>query len=180
MDGEQISNILTLQKETQPFFKGVFASGNIPHSFASCGNGFIVVNTLDEAGGDDIGHWMVVYIRSSALHVMDSFGEPPSKYQGGIYRFYLEYPFEKVVVFNTPIQLDTSYACGAYAIFLSTMMAGGNSLYKIRKTFGKNKKINDNIVMQFVYKKTGTKKKCNSQYCPSYMFGAPCRKYCEC
>ena len=160
-------------------FLKCFASGDIPSSFLSCDNGFIVVNTLNKAGSV-MGHWTVLFIRSRVLHFYDSFGRLPSEYKGGIFRFYSDYPLEKIVVFNEALQVDTSYACGAYAIFFSSMMALGHSLYRLRKTFGKNKKNNDKIVIQFVYKKTGTLKQCNSRYCPSYMFGVSCRKYCGC
>ena len=116
MDGEQISNISSSNYVTQPFFRGVFANYNLPRSFSLHNNAFIIVNTLSRAS-EEMGHWIVLYIRDGILHYFDSLAACPTQYGGAIHKLYSDYPREKIIVFDNPLQSDTSFACGAYAIF---------------------------------------------------------------
>ena len=179
MDGEQIKNILKSLPETACFFKGIFISSELPSSFATLDNGFIIVNSLEKSS-DKIGHWLVFFARNRVLYYFDSFGLLPSHYNAQIASFYSNYSHEKQIVFDSPVQADDSYTCGAYAVYFSYLMSLGNTIYHIKGKFGKNRKNNDKFVSKFIFKKTGTLKSCNPQYCSSYMFGMDCREYCKC
>ena len=65
-----------------------------------------------------------------------------------------------------------SYACGAYTIYFTYMIARNHSPYYIKYKFSKNKKCYDSllIVTKFFFLKTETQITFNSQYCSFYMF----------
>ena len=178
MDGGQINNILNGMEETRHYFKGCYINKNLPKWFANIENGFIIVNTLNDA--NKIGHWILFFIKNMHLYYFDSFGNNPNNYGYRTSKFYNTYPKNKTIVFNSPVQADFSYFCGAYVIYFSYMMCLDYSTGFIKNKFTNNKKNNDKVVSRFVYKKSGIEHTCNSFFCPSYMFLTRCRQFCSC
>ena len=95
------------------------------------------------------------------------------------FRLGIIYTGDKVKVFNSPLQDDISYVCGAYTIYFAYMMAKNHSTYYIKIRFSKNKKRNDSLVTKFIFLKTKIQITCNSQNCKTYMFQTKYRKYCS-
>ena len=181
MDGGQITKILSSLPETFPLFNGVYTNSKIPDLFLSSVNGFIIANTLSGSETDKgIGHWVSLVCRDGVLYFLDSFAMHPSVYKGEIYRIFSSYLGDKKVVFESPLQSPNSYVCGAYTVYFSYMMCINRSVYEIKMKFSVNKKCNDKFVRKFIMKLTGTSVKCNSEFCPAYMFMTNCSKRCSC
>ena len=182
MDGLQIKKILSSLPETSTYFFGVFANSYVPEGFFNLNNGFIIINTLKEnESAQEIGHWIGFALQTpNRLLFFDSLGHHPSFYEGEINRIFSGFVGEKTIVFNRMLQSIDSYTCGGFVVYFCFMMSQNKSLYTIRNKFGRNKKINDKFVREFIAKTTGVSLKCNKEFCPSYMFMTSCSKYCCC
>ena len=178
MDNLQITKIVKNLSETQSLFQGCYKNDDIPFSLLSRRHCFFIVNTSINV--NSMGHWLLFYIKDFNLYFFDSFGLAPFNYGGDVHSFFNKYNNFKTMVFNSPIQSDSSYVCGAYVIYFAYMMSRNYSYLILKKKFTKNKRKNDSIVSNFIYKITRTQIKCNSSFCPSYMFLTSCRKYCSC
>ena len=115
------------------------------------------------------------HIKYGDRYFFDSFGQPLSMYGLDIALFFNTYNGNKIKVFNSPLQDDISYVCGAYTIYFAYIMSKNYSTYYIKTKFSKNKKRNDSLMKKFIFLKTGTQITCNSRYCSSFMFQINCR-----
>ena len=178
MNGHQIDNIINSLSEIKHLFLGIYKNDTIPFELQSKRNGFFIVNTTVKIS--TMGHWILYYIKDNCLYFFDSFGQPLSVYGLDIESFFDTYNYDKIKVFNSALQDDMSYVCGAYTIYFAYMMGKNHSTYYIKSRFSSNKKRNDSLVTKFIFLKTKTQIICNSQYCSSHMFQTKCRKYCSC
>ena len=103
-----------------------------------------------------MGHWLMlyVYIIDFNLYFFDSFGLLPFDYGGDTHNFFTRYDNYKTIVFNSLIQSDLSYVCGAYVIYLSYMKSRKYTYLIIKNKCTINNRKNDSLVSNFIYKIT--------------------------
>lgn len=141
MNTVKLENALNGDEITKRYFRGVFASDQIP---APCTPGFYIVNldTSTEPGS----HWIGLKIASRGKNeFFDSYGFAPqnTKFKKILGKTYL-YNRKK-------LQHPDSTTCGQWCLFYIFFAARGHTLKKIFKTFSSgDKKINDSLVNFFV------------------------------
>ena len=178
MDTLQIMYAVQNISPTNRFFKGCYYNRNIPFNLMKERECFFIVNTITNVR--KMGHWILFYIKNFRLYFFDSFAMSPVEYGWDIDSFFTSYPGYKTEVFQSPIQNDVSYVCGAYTIFFAHCMCMDYSLFHIKTLFTRNRRRNDSFVVSRVYSLVGLDIECKSDFCTSLMFFDKCRKYCLC
>ena len=165
MDSKQITNILSKNKATQPYFIGCFINNNIPIQMLvnNAGDFFIIVNTITNVA--KMGHWILFFMRNRELLFFDSFGLHPEVYNGSIYKFYCAYPGRKRIITNSALQNKFSLVCGAYVIYVAFMLSTNRSLCTTFSKFSSNTCKNDRFVVRFLYNVASIVLSCNDKIC---------------
>ena len=179
MNGLQIIKAVEIVPEMENLFKGVYINKNLPYNLIGKKDYFFIVNTLNKVS-QSMGHWILFFIRDFELLFFDSFAMTPEYYDWEIYDFFEAYPYKKKIVFNKPLQRDSSYTCGAYSITFAYYMTKGKTLYYIKSLFSNNKTKNDSYVVSFLYSLVGFQQNCSIELCPNVNFNNKCNMFCIC
>lgn len=145
MDTREITHILTRDRFTQPYFRGVFACDQLPKQYLPRPS-LLVVNTdpSDKPGQ----HWVGIYItRDGVGEYFDSYGGRPKVPQ--INRF-----LQKNTKYSNysarQLQGTFSTVCGQYVIFFHLHRCRDLSMRKIIELFSSDTTDNDFNVNNFV------------------------------
>ena len=144
-------------------------------------NFFLIVNTVSSTSSEEIGHWILLYVRDDNIYFFDSFGRCIEDKDFGLSRYIKDYyPNKRLIhVITYPVQHDDSLLCGAYVIYVAYKLSRDESPWNIKQSFSRfNRKNNDMKMEAFIKKLTGNIFKCNTNYCPS-VFNMKC-KDCQC
>lgn len=148
MDSLQIHRILSRDKHTLQFYKGVYPSDQIP----ILGKKSIIVVNIDDSS--KLGsHWVTFYKeKDGELEFFDSYGQPPEFYGKNILKYASAFP---TVLWNSKsFQSPTSNVCGAYCVYFCLKRCQGFSMKSIVNSLNHSKK-NDFRIYQFVKKRYG-------------------------
>lgn len=125
MNSLQISQFLSLNASTKPYFRGCFACDVLtsPSTFPS----FLVSNTEEQSKTGQ--HWVLLYFpRKGEVEYFDSLGDKPN---ACIQRFL--YGWKVVRALSRPVQSIMSNACGVYCLFFAVQRCNGRSFAHIER-----------------------------------------------
>lgn len=148
MDTQQITHILSSHVKTKNAFLGVFPSDQLPQNIPNFPACFVAnTDTSNKAGL----HWVAFYLHSpDELCFMDSYGNPPSYFKGGIENYVKKYHH---VVYNPmKLQSNVSSVCGQYCIYFLYSKCNNRSMSDFLLSFVSNELCNDLKVHHFVTK----------------------------
>lgn len=150
MNGLQVTTLLSLDKHTAPYFKGIASrdSRKLPHNEED--PALYILNTDKEAGRGE--HWCVAYYNQGELEFFDPFGSPPQMY--GLEEVLAKRPFKRFTNNTLCVQNVTSKVCGHHCVLFSFLRCRGHSFNDILSLYDPadldaNDKLALNIATQF-------------------------------
>ena len=145
MDSHEIKQILQRDRFTKHYFRGVFASDQLPKSAVPRPSA-LVFNT--DPASKPGRHWVAISItRREEAEYFDSYGQPP---QLPRVKSFLRRNASRIHRNRRPLQGPLSAVCGQYCIFFLLQRCRGLSLNKIVSLFSSNKMDNDLLVNDFI------------------------------
>ena len=137
MNTEEIKKYLESHDDTRDIFLNVYAVDQLPKKKISRTRWLLVTNCCPANRRGE--HWVAMHCENDNLEFFDSFGMPPSMYNG--VPEFIKRQRTKSVIYNCQqVQSIDSDACGHYCIMYAIWRAQGYSLQSIMTRF---RQIND-------------------------------------
>ena len=153
MDSEQIGVIIKeilANKKNHVLFLGCILNDEYINFPSIDKNFFFIVNTNEKSNIDIMGHWILLFFRNKSLFFFDSFALDPSEYGGSIEYYFYNHNNSKYKMAKYQIQNINSLLCGAYCIYISSMLARNLPLKRIMKIFSRQTCQNDKFIQRFI------------------------------
>ena len=147
METKEISEILSRDRYTGQYFRGVYACDQLPNQYVPHPSGLIINTDPASKPGQ---HWVAVFITAEGVgEYFDSFGKGPSKPQ--IVHF-LQKNTDYVLPNPRVLQNAFTTVCGQYTVFFLLHRCRGLSMTKIINMFSSDTSDNDSNVNHFIRK----------------------------
>ena len=142
-------------------------------------NCFFIVNTITLNEIDNMGHWVLFFVRNSTLNLICSYSIPAEIHSGVIHKYFMLSPYKTKFFLRKPLQSSDSLMCGGYVLFFAHHLCENIPMQQIMQKFSPNLKKNDVFIDNFIKKKY-LKEMCRIDLCPARMFNSVCSKQCKC
>ena len=139
MDTHQIDYVLKHHSSTKPYYKGTYASDQLPREISTVKQCYVVNTDPSNKTGS---HWVAFYFEGGKGEFFDSYGNEPSFYSSTFTTFLQRNSLSWV--YNTKrVQGAVSTVCGQYCIYYIMKRCRDQGLSRIMSVFGNDYRQND-------------------------------------
>ncbi len=149
MNTRQISAVLRTDRDSRPYFQGVYPSDRLPSRLHHYPAALVMnVDPHNRPGS----HWCSVFTTQDKVGTFfDSYGHPPSYYTP-LFQDFLERTCKTWTYSTARLQSLDSNVCGHYSLYFLLLRSRNIPTQTIVRRFSSNTRKNDHYVYHFIMK----------------------------